>query len=380
MRKLILALILLAVVYGAWFHETRWPVRRASDPPQPLVIAPGAGVLDIGRLLEQLGLVRHPEVFRLLVLSRGETGRLRAGEYELTGTMSVDQIIDKLVRGDVVRHVVTFPEGTNLEDMARLVAVKGVPQAAFLAAAHDPAPIHDLDPEAKDLEGYLFPDTYDVPRGPDAAAHLVARMVRRFRDVITPELPALEQGGRSLRQVVTLASIVELETARPEERPRVAAVFLNRLHKKMPLQTDPTVIYALRRAGTYDGNIHKDDLEVDSPYNTYRFPGLPPGPIASPGRASLQAALHPDTSRDLYFVSRNDGSHQFSETLAEHERWVNLFQRHRGAVAMASPGAPPAPGAAPSPGPLRSPGTAAQGVPGPAASPAAPRASARPPS
>ncbi len=373
MRKLILALVLLAVVYGAWLHETRWPVRGASDPPQPLIIAPGARVLDIGRQLQQLGLVRHPEVFRLLVLSRGETGRLRAGEYELTGSMSVDQIIDKLVRGDVVRHVVTFPEGTNLEDMARLAAVKGIPQAAFLAAARDPALIRDLDPEAKDLEGYLFPDTYDIPRGPEPAAHLVARMVRRFRDVITPELASLQQGGRTLRQLVTLASIVELETARPEERPRVAAVFLNRLNKKMPLQTDPTVIYALRVAGTYDGNIHKDDLDVDSPYNTYRFPGLPPGPIASPGRASLQAALHPATSRELYFVSRNDGSHQFSETLAEHERWVNLYQRHRGAVAMASP-------ASPGPGPVPSPGAAVQGAPGPAASPAAPRASARPPS
>jgi UPF0755 protein len=374
LRKLILALILLAVLYGAWFHETRWPVRQSSDPPQPLVIAQGAGVLDIGRQLQQLGLVRHPEVFRLLVLSRGETGRLRAGEYELAGTMSLDQVIDKLVRGDVVRHVVTFPEGTSLEDMARLVAVRGIPQAAFLAAARDPAPIRDLDPDAKDLEGYLFPDTYDIPRGPDPAAHLVARMVRRFRDVITPELPAVKASDRTLRQVVTLASIVELETARPEERPRVAAVFLNRLQKKMPLQTDPTVIYALRRAGAYDGNIHKDDLEVDSPYNTYRFPGLPPGPIASPGRASLQAALHPAASRELYFVSRNDGSHQFSETLAEHERWVNLYQRHRGALAMASPGASPGPGV------VASPGLAAQRAPGAASPPAAPRASARPPS
>jgi UPF0755 protein len=121
----------------------------------------------------------------------------------------------------------------------------------------------------------------------------------------------------------------------------VAAVFLNRLQRRMPLQTDPTVIYALRKAGTYDGNIRKGDLEVDSPYNTYRFPGLPPGPIASPGRASLQAALHPAESRELYFVSKNDGSHQFSETLAEHERWVNLYQRHRGAVAQAAPSPSP---------------------------------------
>jgi UPF0755 protein len=340
LRKLILVLLLAAVAYAAWFHETQWPVRGAGDPPQPLVVAQGAGVLDIGRQLQQLGLVRHPEVFRFYVLSRGETGRLRAGEYALEGSMSLEQIVDKLVRGDVVRHTVTFPEGTSLEDMARLAAAKGIPMAEFLAAARNPEPIKDLDPDAKDLEGYLFPDTYDIPRGPEPAAQLVARMVRRFRTVMAPELTRLPS-GRTLRQVVTLASIVETETARAEERPRVAAVFLNRLQRRMPLQTDPTVIYALRKAGTYDGNIRKGDLDVDSPYNTYRFPGLPPGPIASPGRASLQAALHPAESRELYFVSKNDGSHQFSETLAEHERWVNLYQRHRGAVAQAAPSPSP---------------------------------------
>lgn len=374
MRKLILALLLLALAYGAWFHETRWPVRGGGDPPQPLIVPQGAGVLDIGRQLQQLGLVRHPEVFRIYVLSRGETGHLRAGEYSLEGTMSLEQIVDKLVRGDVVRHTVTFPEGTNIEDMARLAAIKGIPAEAFLAAARDPAPIEDLDPEAKDLEGYLFPDTYDLPRGADPAAQLVARMVRRFREVVAPELPQVAPSGRSLREIVTLASIVETETARPEERPRVAAVFLNRLKRRMPLQTDPTVIYALRRVGTYDGNIHRDDLDVDSPYNTYRYPGLPPGPIASPGRASLQAALHPADSRELYFVSRNDGSHQFSETLAEHERWVTLYQRHRGAVALASP----ALGSSPSPGP--GPGVLGMGTsPAPPGGVAAPRsASPRP--
>jgi UPF0755 protein len=340
LRKLLLVVILAAVAYAAWFHETQWPVRGAGDPPQPLVVAQGAGVLDIGRQLQQLGLVRHPEVFRFYVHSRGETGRLRAGEYALEGSMSLEQIVDKLVRGDVVRHTVTFPEGTSLEDMARLAAAKGIPMAEFLAAARNPEPIKDLDPDAKDLEGYLFPDTYDIPRGPEPAAQLVARMVRRFRTVMAPELTRLPS-GRTLRQVVTLASIVETETARAEERPRVAAVFLNRLQRRMPLQTDPTVIYALRKAGTYDGNIRKGDLDVDSPYNTYRFPGLPPGPIASPGRASLQAALHPAESRELYFVSKNDGSHQFSETLAEHERWVNLYQRHRGAVAQAAPSPSP---------------------------------------
>ena len=360
MRKLIFALLVIAAVYVAWFHETAWPVRGGGDPPQSLVVPPGASVLEIGRRLRELGLVRHPEVFRLLVLSRGETGRLRAGEYALEGTMSLQQVVDKLVRGDVVRRVVTFPEGTRLEDMARIAATRGIPAADFLAAARNRALIQDLDPEAEDLEGYLFPDTYDVPRGPDGAAQLVARMVRRFREVITLEQPRLAESGRTLRENVTLASIVEVETARPDERPRVAAVFVNRLRKRMPLQTDPTVIYALRRAGTYDGNIRRPDLDVESPYNTYRYPGLPPGPIASPGRASLQAAIRPADTRELYFVSRNDGSHVFSETLAEHNRWVTLYQR-RGAVPEGSPmPGPPLPGAtAPGSPPPASPGSRA---------------------
>jgi UPF0755 protein len=310
-----------------------------------LAVPPGASVRDIGIQLYGMGLVRHPVVFQAMVVVRGDQGRLRAGEYAVPGGLDLGQIVDKLVRGDVVRHVVTFPEGTSLEDMARIVAGQGMAPAEFLAAARDPAPMRELDPEAPDLEGYVFPDTYDVSRAPGAPAALVGRAVRRFRQVIGPDLPAVKAGTLTLRQVVTLASLVEMETARPEERPRVAAVFRNRLAKRMLLQTDPTVIYALRKGGTYDGNIRKEDLEIDSPYNTYRYPGLPPGPIASPGRASLQAAVHPAPVPDLYFVSRNDGSHEFSRTLAEHQRWVNLYQRRRGAP-------PPAP----SPGPGASPG------------------------
>jgi UPF0755 protein len=310
-------------------------------------VAPGASVRDVGAQLYGLGLVRHPTVFQALVMVRGDQTRLRAGEYAIPGGLTLEQIVDKLARGDVVRHVVTFPEGSNLEEMARIAAGQGVPPAAFLAAARDPAAIRELDPDAPDLEGYVFPDTYDVSRSPAAPAALVARAVRRFREVMAPELPAVKAGPLTLRQVVTLASLVELETARADERPRVAAVFLNRLQKKMLLQTDPTVIYALRKTGKYDGNIRKGDLEIDSPYNTYRYGGLPPGPIASPGRASLRAALHPADDPDLYFVSRNDGSHEFSRTLAEHQRWVNIYQRHHGTPPPASPGASPTPGASP---------------------------------
>jgi UPF0755 protein len=322
---------LAAAAWLAWRHETGRPLRAANAPPLIMVVDPGSSVRDVGVQLYGMGLVRHPAVFQALVVVRGDQGRLRAGEYAIPGGLDLGQIVDKLVRGDIVRHVVTFPEGTSLEDMARIVAGQGLAPAAFLAAARDPAPIRELDPDAPDLEGYVFPDTYDVSRLPGAPAALVARAVRRFREVIGPDLPAIKAGTLTLRQVVTLASLVELETARPEERPRVAAVFRNRLAKRMLLQTDPTVIYALRKAGQYDGNIRKEDLEVDSPYNTYRYAGLPPGPIASPGRASLQAAVHPAPVQELYFVSRNDGSHEFSRTLAEHQRWVNVYQRHRGA-------------------------------------------------
>ena len=330
-----------AAAAGAWFYLTRWPVRVASDPPQRVVIAPGTGVKQIGRQLHALGLAAHPEVFRFLVLERGAAARLQAGEYELSGRMSLSDVVDKMARGDVVRRFVTFPEGRNIAEMAEIVAAQSLPPEPFLAVARNPAPMADLDPEAKDLEGYLFPDTYEVPPRPEASALVARQAVDRFRKVIAPELEAVRQSGRTLREVVTLASLVELETAVPAERPRVAAVFLNRLRVRMPLQTDPTVIYAMRQAGTWDGNIRKRDLAIDSPYNTYRYPGLPPGPIASPGIEAIRAVLRPASTEELYFVSRNDGSHHFSRTLAEHSRAVDHYQRGRG---LPPPSAsPPAP-------------------------------------
>ena len=356
MRKFLLFLLVVAAgLYLVWYHETEWPVRRAGEAPQSLVVEPGAGVLEIGRQLHGLGLVRHPEVFRLIVVVKGAGGRLRAGEYALEGEMSLDQIVDKMVRGDVVHHMVTFPEGTDMEEMSRIVATQGIPPAAFLQAAREASLVQELDPEAKDLEGYLFPDTYEVePRRPDAAAALVKKMVHRFRVVSAPMAEKMTESGLSLREVVTLASLVELETARKEERPHIASVFLNRLKRHMPLQTDPTVIYALRRAGTWDGNIHKEDLDIASPYNTYRVAGLPPGPIAAPGREAIRAVVEPVPSDDLYFVSRNDGSHQFSRTLAEHQKAVDLYQRHRH-VELG--------GGTTSPRPLPSPGASAPAPP-----------------
>jgi UPF0755 protein len=329
---LVAVLLLVALGRAAWYYEVHVPRRAPTASPQALTVPQGASVEAIGHQLQILGLVPHPLIFRALVVVRGDAARLKAGEYAFDGPLSLDEIVDELVQGQFVRHDLTIPEGKSRADVADIVGERDIDSAAFLAASADPALIRDLDPVASDLEGYLFPDTYDIPPSPRAAAELVHHMVQRFRDVMVPLLPKVAQSGLSLRQVVTLASIVELETARKEERPHIAAVFLNRLHRGMLLQTDPTVIYALRAAGTYDGNIHKKDLGVDSPYNTYKYAGLPPGPIASPGREALFAVLDPAPVKDLYFVSRNDGTHQFSATLAEHEQAVTKYQRHRHAA------------------------------------------------
>jgi UPF0755 protein len=332
LRLLRMGLLLLALALSVrlyWFVETQTPVRAVDAAPQPLVVAQGSSAEAIGRQLADMGLVRHHLVFRLLVLVRGVGGSLKAGEYSLEGPMSLEQIVDMLARGEVVRNEVTFPEGLNAVEASEIVGVRGLSADAFLQATKNVSLIQDLDPDASDLEGYLFPDTYDIPRTADPVGLLVARMVQRFRDVMAPELPRIAEKKLTVRQVVTLASLVERETARPEERPRIAAVFLNRLRKGMLLQTDPTVIYALRLAGKWDGNIRRDDLQIDSPYNTYRYPGIPPGPIANPGRGALLGVIDPLDVKDLYFVSRNDGTHQFSETLAQHNRAVDRYQRRR---------------------------------------------------
>jgi UPF0755 protein len=318
-----------AAVWVAWRHEIEDPKVPRGAPPVALVIPPGASADSIGRQLHSLGLVSHPLIFRLLVRSRGLAGRLKAGTYALEGPLSLEGIIEMLARGDVVRRAVTVPEGRSLDEIAALVAAQGIDREAFRRAAMDPEPVRDLDPRAPDLEGYLFPDTYHVPGTADAAHVLVQRMTHRFREVITPELPRIAKEGLSVRSVVTLASIVELETARAEERPMIAAVFLNRLSAGMLLQTDPTIIYALKKAGRWDGNIRRKDLDIDSPYNTYRRPGLPPGPLGSPGLDAIRAVLDPADTKALYFVSRNDGTHEFSETLGEHNRAVNRYQRRR---------------------------------------------------
>jgi UPF0755 protein len=313
---------------GAFLYQRiRAPYRGYGGSEQFVDLPAGAGSRTIGDRLVEGGIVSDGLTFRLALWQSGQGRHLKAGEYRFDRPMTPVEVIDKLVRGDVYVMNVTFPEGLTIPEMAAIFEGHDLgPRAAFVAAAQDPTSIRPLDPSAITLEGYLFPDTYPLSRHTDAAA-LVRLMVARFEHVLTPELrQAAAARHVSVHQLVTLASIVEKETARPDERPIVAAVYDNRLRIGMALQCDPTVIYALQRAGRYDGNLHHDDLAFDSPYNTYRYAGLPPGPIASPGRASIEAALNPAAADFLYFVSRNDGSHEFARSLADHNKNVQKYQ------------------------------------------------------
>lgn len=331
MKKIALVVVLLLVASAGagalMYTRASRPYRGYDGAEQFVEIPQGAGSRTIGDRLVGAGVIRDHLTYRVVLYMTGEGRRLKAGEYRFDRAMTPFEVIDKIARGDVFVINVTFPEGLTFAEMAKIFESHGLgPAAAFVHAAKDPAPIRDLDPSAKDLEGYLFPETYALPRHTDAAK-LVRMMVARFDKVFTPELrQAAAARNLTVRQAVTLASIVEKETANADERPQVAAVYTTRLRIGMPLQCDPTVIYALLKAGRYDGNIHKDDLSFDSPYNTYRYPGLPPGPIASPGRASLDAVVHPADADFLYFVSRNDGSHEFARTLEEHNRNVQKYQ------------------------------------------------------
>jgi UPF0755 protein len=313
-----------AMLTWVWITE---PYKGYTVPEEYVDIKPGATVSEIGRGLVAGGVVRDRWVYRAALWWTGSTKSLKAGEYRFDHPMTPIEVVKTIARGEVYVRKITFAEGLNIFEMAKVYESHGFgPASDFLAAARDVSLISDLDPSAQDLEGYLFPETYALGRL-GAAQALVRMMVARFKSVVNADMrERAEAEGLSVRDLVTLASVVEKETASANERPVVAAVYRNRMKIGMALQADPTVVYALERAGHYDGNIHKQDLALTSPYNTYRYPGLPPGPIASPGKASLEAALEPADVPYLYFVSRNDGTHVFAKTLAEHTRNVQKFQ------------------------------------------------------
>ena len=335
LRKLLLALLVLVALLAAvavaavkgLTTRIETPYRGTGSAVVSVDVEPGYSTPVIARRLTEAGVVPDAWTFRLAVWQSGSAQSLQAGEYEFAAAISPLQVVDKIARGDVVLRTVTFPEGLTIKEMADVFDQSAFESGdEFLAQAGRAELVRDLDAEALNLEGYLFPETYLLPR--DArAADLVEAMVAQFRTNFDETLrQEATRQGRSVRDVVTLASLIQKETGNETEHALVSAVYNNRLRIGMGLQCDPTVIYALELDGVYDGNLTRDNLQYDSPYNTYRYPGLPPGPIAAPGRAVLKAALHPADAKYLYFVSRNDGSHEFANTLREHNRNVRRWQ------------------------------------------------------
>jgi UPF0755 protein len=320
-------LVLLLTVSAQIFLWASIPYRGYGASYIMIEIPEGTGVARAIEILEEHGIIqRSPLALHYLRLT-GRTRGLKAGEYSFTRPMTPGEVFDKLISGDVYYHRVTILEGVRSDEVfAQFVRAGFGTEDEYREPFRDTRPIADLDPEATDLEGYLFPDTYSLQKGTTPKA-VVAMMVARFREVFQPFwIDRVTRRGLTVRETTTLASMVEWETAQADENALVASVFYNRLRLGMRLQCDPTVIYALAMRESFDGNIRKEDLKIDSRYNTYRYSGLPPGPIGNPGSAALQAAVEPADTNYLYFVSMNTGRHFFSTTLSEHNRAVWQYQ------------------------------------------------------
>ena len=327
--------MLLAAIAVAGFAA--WQVYVPVQPvgQQFVMLRPGYSTRRIANELKKAGIIRSTLAFRAWHLIRPKP-QLKAGEYLFEREATLPQVYGRIAAGDIYFHVVTIPEGFTMFDIAKAMEDAGLCSAAeFLHVAETKTDlISDIAPRATSLEGYLFPNTYQFTRtqGLEEMAGMMARQFRQVAREIGLIAPGSNENVSSfdLPKIVVMASIVEKETAAPEERPRVASVYYNRLAHGMALDADPSVIYAEQLAGTYQGSLHHADLAVNSPYNTYRFPGLPPGPIANPGRSALEAAFHPDDTKLLYFVSDGNGHHRFAATLEEHDRNVTAYRRALG--------------------------------------------------
>jgi UPF0755 protein len=321
------ATALLLALGGLWCAAdlaTR-PV-SSSNEEIVVVIPPGSSLPAVARILADAGVIRSARAFALTARLRGVAGSLRAGEYALAPSLPAGAVLERIAAGQVMTHRLVLPEGLRMEEIAARLEAAGLGSAAaFLAVTKDPASPAAFGVEGRDLEGYLFPETYALARGVPAR-DVVGMMVEHFHSVWGSIEPVARERGLSMREVVVLASVVEKETGAPEERPLIASVFLNRLARGMRLETDPAVIYGIP---DFDGNLRRVHLEdAGNPYNTYAHGGLPPGPIANPGAAALRAVVEPAESEYLYFVSKKDGTHQFSRSYAEHVRAVNRYQRN----------------------------------------------------
>jgi len=335
MRWLVGLLLIAGLAFVGWeVRDLFRPYQRYSGSVL-VSLDPGTRAPQAARLLVSRGVLAHQLPFLMLhALARMRRQRIKAGEYQFERPLRPIDVYRKLARGDIYLHTVVIPEGSDRFDMARILHQQmGIDAAMFLRLAADPSPIRDLDPKASSLDGYLFPDTYRFPRGV-TAERVVETMLARFRHVIASRFRGdFSQSPLTLHEAITLASLVEKETPQASERPLIAGVFARRLERGWDLQCDPTVVYAARlgsRSGDVDlvdTPITESELQLDSPYNTYRNRGLPPGPICSPGEASIRAALAPAGGGSLYFVSNAHGGHVFAKTLAEHQRNVAAYRK-----------------------------------------------------
>ncbi|NNF98139.1 MAG: endolytic transglycosylase MltG [Desulfobacteraceae bacterium] len=333
-KKVLLVLFFIVLTGAIAVTLLAWDLSNFSHKPagteqidQQIVIRSGLGFNQVTDILYERGLITHKWRFRLVARVKKADKKLKAGEYLMSTDMTPIQILDKLVSGKVLLHRLTIPEGYNLNQIAETAETAGFNKSAdFLFAATRSKYARELNIPADTFEGYLFPDTYFFPSGvtPD---EIIATMVHRFWTQFPDEFRTrADELGLSIHQVVTLASIIEKETGAASERPLISSVFHNRLKKKMRLESDPTVIYGIE---DFDGNIKRSHLRAKTPYNTYQIRGLPPGPIASPGRDAVKAALFPADTSFLFFVSKKDSTHYFSKTIAEHNKAVKKYQLRR---------------------------------------------------
>jgi UPF0755 protein len=335
MKRIFVAFFVILLAAGGFAAFRYYQDRVFASTPfgsgtHVVTIAQGTGPRALGKQLAAAGVVSDEKAFYQHLHWFRRDKRTRAGEYQFDGPLTPDQVLDKLVRGEVKLYHFTVPEGLRADEIAPIIGATSLCSAAdFLRLARDPASPKRFGVPGPSMEGYLFPDTYTMTRTASGCAGIIQAMVARFQKAWAhAQAQKLPTVNLNEREGVTLASIVEKETGQPEERGRISCVFHNRLKKNIPLGTDPTVIYSvlLQNNFVWDGNLHKSDLVRPHPYNTYVVKGLPPGPISNPGQAALDAAMHPIECNDYFFVSKNDHTHVFCPDLKCHEAAVQKWQ------------------------------------------------------
>lgn len=337
LKKIFTALIILFIIFAAligidFYQKVFTPYAGYDSKTITVNIKPGAAVSAIARQLYRHHIISNYYYFRIYYRLFFNNMSFKTGEYQFDRPMTMKEVIEKLYEGLVVLHKITIKEGLIIREIAQRLANHrhlNFDNREFIRLARSPRSIRSLDPKAPDLEGYLFPDTYMVRKG-ITAEEMVQYMVNRFKDTFSNSMKwRAQELNLSVREVVTLASLIEKETSSREERFLISSVFHNRLRRGMGMDCDPTIIYALKRDNLYNGKLGWKELKYNSPYNTRLYRGLPPGPICSPGFDSLEAALYPENTKYLFFVAKDSRSHYFSETLAEHNRAVRKYILNR---------------------------------------------------